>query len=156
MTDAKAKRLSGFLLNLREYGSDDEVELIVALITLLVENFAPRLLNYLHLQNMCRAKYGRDSEQASIASSDLKTVLNAHRVRSLNNAKPIEALKAEFRSCNPSNTWSKTKPVDKAREEIGELAVAIDHGVYNSERLLDALLDIAYAGAEPIAETTNN
>lgn len=156
MTDAKAKRLSGFLLNLREYGSDDEVELTVALITLLVENFAPRLLNYLHLQNMCRAKYGRDSEQASIASSDLKTVLNAHRTRSLVNAKPIEALKAEFKSCNKSNTWSQTRPVDKAREEIGELAVAINYGIYNSERLLDALLDIAYAGAEPIAETTNN
>lgn len=155
MTDAKAKRLSGFLLNLQEYGSDNEVELIVALITLLVENFAPRLLNYLHLQNMCRAKYGRDSEQASIASSDLKTVLNAHRVRSLVNAKPIEALKAEFKSCNKSNKWSQTKPLDKVREEIGELAVAIKHGVYNSERVLDALLDVAYAGAEPTAETTN-
>lgn len=149
MTSSRQSRLSSDLERLFKDGADDDIERVVALITLVVESFGHSYLQFLHTQNMSRAKHGRHSVEADSADKALKNELR-YFAQLIAHNKPIEHLKGEFARCNESNDWTKTKPLDKAREEIGELAYALRVQHPYNERVLDALLDVAYAGAEPV------
>lgn len=150
MTVSARLTLGNQLAELQRSGNKEEITFVVSLITLIVENFSYQFLELLHHQNMHRALHGRDSTQAAEASVSLRSTLQAHSKQLQSIAKSIEQLKDEFAKCNKANTWTHTSPLEKATEEIGELAHALHSGPHNSERVLDALLDVAYAGAIPV------
>ena len=149
MTTNAKLTLGSQLAELQRSGNKEDIIFVVSLITLMVENYSYQFLELLHHQNMRRALHGRNSTEAAEASISLRHTLETHSKQLQSIAKSIEQLKDEFIECNKANTWTHTSPLEKATEEIGELASALQSGPHNSERVLDALLDVAYAGAMP-------
>lgn len=132
---------------LQKYADNEEVRnLIVLLTTLVLESFAPEWLQSLHAQNMARAEFGRDSKEADKAGAELQRKLESHASSIRQNHVTLEDLKAEFLAINPKNDWTHTKAGDKAQEELYELVEYLVTMPQFSERVLDSILDAAYAG----------
>ena len=147
MNQNKRKELSDWLLDVSKTGDKELVRKLVLLMTLVTETFAPGWIHAVHMQNMARAEHGRHSDEATKQSGILRSNLEqfASDVEALDVC--AERCKHEFVACNPANKWSTTPPHDKAKEELVELATALE-GTQYSERVLDAILDFVYAGTE--------
>lgn len=151
MTNQKRHELLTWLHEMASPGNEPQVRNIVLLLTLVLEVVSQDLLYKLHEQNMARAEHGRHSEKAEAAGKHLAEYLKQHLARHVRlngfGPSPAESMKAEFIAVNPTQTWSQTPPSEKAAEELKELIHALTMEQY-SERVLDALIDVVYAGTE--------
>ena len=145
MNQEKLGVLTECLAEVIQSGDKQNIRRTVLLFTLITELFGFEWLELLHVQNMMRAKYGRHSKEATEAGDLLREQLSSF-VRADMFA-DAEECKKEFIACNPANAWSTTPPVAKATEELKELVEALKRG-QKSERVLDAILDVVYAGTE--------
>lgn len=132
---------------LKQFKDSHHLDGLVLYTTLILECFAHKWLVDLHTQNMTRATQGRTSEAAERAARELSRKLQTYSTKLADDAVHLKELKAEFLNANPQNKWTHTSSRDKAGEELDELIEALVTNPEFSERILDAILDVAYAGS---------